>query len=93
MTEHTKEKLVQYKGGKCCICGYDKCMTSLHFHHRDPNEKDFGVTGKTVSYERLMKEVDKCELVCSNCHRIRSFKRQFGEEAYNRTLLRESKTA
>ncbi len=66
--QRTKQKLVEYKGGKCVICGYNKCMVSLTFHHRDPTQKEVGITGQTKSYERLKKEVDKCELVCSNCH-------------------------
>lgn len=60
--------LVEYKGGKCCKCGYNKCIRALQFHHLDPNEKDFGIGGLSVSLERLKKEVDKCILVCSNCH-------------------------
>lgn len=63
-----KEELVEYKGGKCEICGYDKCITALHFHHKDPNEKDFTVSRKSYSFERLKEEVDKCILVCANCH-------------------------
>ena len=64
-----KVELVEYKGGKCEKCGYSKCVNALEFHHLDPNEKDFGISGKTWSLERLKKEVDKCILLCSNCHR------------------------
>ena len=65
-----KEKLVAYKGGKCEVCGYDKCITALEFHHLDPTEKEFGIGGKNVlSFEKCKKEVDKCILVCANCHR------------------------
>lgn len=65
-----KEKLVAYKGGKCEICGYDKCIIALDFHHLDPNEKDFNIGGgAAISFEKCKKEVDKCILVCSNCHR------------------------
>ena len=60
--------LIEYKGGKCSECGYDKCIRALQFHHLDPNEKDFGIGGKSVSLEKLKKEVDKCILVCGNCH-------------------------
>lgn len=65
-----KEKLVEYKGGKCEICGYDKCITALEFHHLDPNEKEFtiGYNG-VLSLEKCKQEVDKCILVCANCHR------------------------
>lgn len=66
-----KEILVEYKGGKCEICGYNKCISALEFHHLDPNAKDFGIGAKgyTRSIEINKKEVDKCILVCANCHR------------------------
>jgi DNA-binding CsgD family transcriptional regulator len=64
-----KIKLVDYKGGKCNRCGYNKCIDALEFHHLDPNEKDFTISGKSWSFERLREEVDKCILVCSNCHK------------------------
>lgn len=63
-----KRKLIEYKGGKCEICGYNKCTSALSFHHKDPKEKDFNISARSYSYERLKKEVDKCILVCANCH-------------------------
>jgi len=63
-----KRKLVEYKGGCCEKCGYDKCIDAFDFHHMDPNQKDFGISAKSYSFERLKKEVDKCILVCRNCH-------------------------
>ena len=63
------KKRVEEKGGKCIICGYNKCISSLDFHHKNPQEKEFGINECiSYSYERLLKEVDKCELVCRNCH-------------------------
>lgn len=64
-----KIELVEYKGGECERCGYNKCIDALEFHHRTPNEKDFTISGKSWSFERLKKEADKCILVCSNCHK------------------------
>ena len=64
-----KEQLVEYKGGKCQICGYNKCSAALEFHHIDPNKKDFTISGGTKSFEKLKPEVDKCIMVCSNCHK------------------------
>lgn len=65
-----KIRLVKYKGGKCERCGYDKCIDALEFHHLNPNEKDFGLScNSTVSLEKLKSEVDKCIMVCANCHR------------------------
>jgi len=65
-----KEILVEYKGGKCEICGYNKCLAALDFHHKNPKEKEFNISKKgTNGIENSKKEVDKCLLVCSNCHR------------------------
>ena len=66
-----KKDLVEYKGGKCEKCGYNKCIAAMDFHHINPKEKDFAVSknGHTKSWEKLKKEADKCILVCANCHR------------------------
>ena len=61
---------IEYLGGECQICRYNKCVASLDFHHRDPSTKDFKIsTGNIKSWDRLKVELDKCALVCSNCHR------------------------
>lgn len=62
---------VEYKGGKCEKCGYNKCIGALEFHHLNPEEKDFsiGSKGYTRSWEQVKIELDKCILVCSNCHK------------------------
>lgn len=62
---------VEYKGGKCEECGYDKCIDALEFHHRNSNEKDFSISkkGYTRSWQKVKEEIDKCMLVCANCHR------------------------
>lgn len=64
---------VNYKGGKCCICGYNKCLRALDFHHTDPKKKNFNLSnyslyGHLLS-DKLKKELDQCKLVCANCHR------------------------
>jgi len=66
-----KNMSIEYKGGKCHICGYDKCVSALEFHHLDPSEKDFGIghKGYTRSWEKVREELDKCIMVCANCHR------------------------
>ena len=67
-----KHQLLLYKGGKCERCGYDKCEGALQFHHVNPQEKDFTIgqikLGKDYTMEDLYKEVDKCVLLCANCH-------------------------
>lgn len=62
-----KKQLVKAFGGKCCVCGYDKSMSSLSFHHLDPDKKDF-IISSSVSWKRTVEEVKKCVLVCLNCH-------------------------
>jgi len=64
-----KERLIKHKGGKCCICGYDKCATSLSFHHIDPKEKSFGIGDRrSAPLKEILKELEKTILVCNNCH-------------------------
>lgn len=69
--ETIKEWAVEYKGGRCCLCGYDKCIKALEFHHTDRSDKEFGISSKgyTRSWEKVKSELDKCILVCANCHR------------------------
>jgi len=55
---------------KCCICGYDKSSSALQFHHVNPTTKEFIIGGVSAEYsiQRLISEVNKCILICSNCH-------------------------
>lgn len=64
-----KQQSVDYKGGKCSLCGYNKCIKALEFHHTDPNQKDFVISGISKAFESIKYELDKCILVCANCHR------------------------
>ena len=66
-----KEMVVSYKGGKCRICGYNKCIGAFDLHHLDGKTKEFGLStrGLTRSWVKLKAEADKCILVCANCHR------------------------
>lgn len=68
----TKERMVNSLGGKCANCGYNKCNDALDFHHLDPNTKEFNfgfALTKPKSWNVLVKELKKCVLLCSNCHR------------------------
>ena len=66
-----KQMAIEYKGGKCEICGYDRCLDVFEFHHKDLFKKDFGISekGYTRSWKRVTEELDKCLMVCANCHR------------------------
>ena len=64
-----REMAIEYKSGKCQICGYNKCLQALEFHHLDPKGKDFPLSGSTKSWDNIKNELDKCILLCANCHR------------------------
>ena len=66
-----KQMVVEYKGGKCSICEYNRYVGAFDLHHVDGDTKEFGLStrGLTRSWEKLRAEADKCILVCANCHR------------------------
>jgi 5-methylcytosine-specific restriction endonuclease McrA len=63
-------KLIAEAGGCCRLCGYDRYVGALHFHHVDPDTKQFGISGRgfTRSIRKMREEAAKCVLLCSNCH-------------------------
>jgi transposase len=65
-----KAMLVQEAGGCCSICGYDRHIGALQFHHLDPSQKRYEVSrySVTLSVEGARLEAAKCVLLCSNCH-------------------------
>lgn len=65
-----KEILVQEAGGRCCVCGYDRCMGALAFHHVNPASKrlELNAKGVALSIETLREEAKKRVVLCANCH-------------------------
>jgi hypothetical protein len=65
-----KQILVEEAGGRCSICGYDRHVGALQFHHREGSTKKFGVAdrGCTRSLAAVRAEAEKCVLLCANCH-------------------------
>ena len=63
-----KLKCVEHLGGKCIICGYAKSVHALHLHHKNAEEKSFVISGSTKAWSKIQAEVEKCVLVCANCH-------------------------
>ena len=72
----TKALLIEQKGGECKICGYKfdgRNHAAFDFHHRDADDKSFNISKTTRSEpgrQRLLKEVEKCDLLCAICHRL-----------------------
>lgn len=64
-----KIDVVKHFGGKCCVCGYDRCINALEFHHVENKQESPSYVIMRWSWERAKKELEKCVLVCSNCHR------------------------
>jgi hypothetical protein len=67
--QRVKRYLVAEAGGCCAVCGYDRTVINLHFHHVDPATKSFNITmGRGKSLAAYRDEARKCVLVCANCH-------------------------
>jgi hypothetical protein len=66
---HRKKKAIDLLGGKCSICGYRKNFSVMHFHHIDPTQKEYDWKKiRQLAWGKLIKELQKCVLLCSNCH-------------------------
>jgi hypothetical protein len=62
-----KKQAIIHKGGKCVLCGYKRCKKALHFHHLNDFEKIVNISD-CKTWEEIEQEIDKCVLVCANCH-------------------------
>lgn len=100
--QRTKQRLVEIFGGKCQLCGYNKSIAALDFHHLDPSKKDFAIGNTPIhNWEKVLEESKKCILVCANCHReihaglldIKNIELTFSEEKakYYSNLVRKAK--
>lgn len=66
-----KLEIIDLKGGGCEVCGYNKNLSALQFHHRNPKDKEFGLDARTLGnlkMETILNELAKCDLLCANCH-------------------------
>lgn len=63
--------LVDIMGGQCLLCGFNTFPEALEFHHINPEEKSFQLSGSTLSrsLKSQIQEIQKCVLLCANCHR------------------------
>jgi len=88
-----RKKATEFLGGKCIKCGYNRCFVALDFHHIEGREKDEKRKRRGYSliqyygWERLKKELEKCALLCANCHR--EFHQRYGRGNNTREQLKE----
>lgn len=64
-----KAKLVRLAGNGCSLCGYNKCLAALDFHHVDPKTKKSYLGLSIQPFDKATKELRNCILLCANCHR------------------------
>lgn len=65
-----KEKVLQLRLNNPCMCCGESEPACLEFHHLDPSQKEFGVTSSSNrSWDKMWEEIQKCVVLCANCHR------------------------
>ena len=78
-----KRQAVEYLGGECTICGIVVPDCAFDFHHKNPEEKDHNPRDSlSLSWENCKKELDKCVLLCANCHRVHHWGEKLFHEEY-----------
>lgn len=80
-TQKTDRQNLLYKyleNEKCVLCGFDD-MRALDFDHINPSLKKFGISRAVndgYCWDKILKEIEKCRILCANCHRIETAKQQ-----------------
>ena len=102
-----KQKLIVCMGSKCQICNYNKSQNALEFHHINPDEKDFSISSVRANpknWNTIVRELKKCILLCSNCHKevhegitniptiYQVFDESLLQKDNNKHLLKQTKT-
>lgn len=83
-----KQKIIEFLGGKCIDCGYNKCSAALHAHHLDPKTKKFSPSGShSRSWASMVEELEKCVLLCANCHAERHYLNRVGPDGMTESIL------
>lgn len=71
--EQLRQQLEEYKRQLACEkCGYNEYMCALDFHHID-DTKEINISDVCRhgwSFQRLLTEIQKCQVLCANCHRV-----------------------
>lgn len=71
--KRTKQKMIKAFGDKCCVCSHTYPPEVFEFHHLNPKNKEFSlgkIRSNYFTWERIVNELRKCVMVCSNCHRL-----------------------
>lgn len=88
-----KRKAIEYKGGACVNCGYNKSDAALHFHHVVKENKSFEIAQNlSRNWDSLKSELDKCILLCMNCHLEAHEKLDILERARRKEKMKPKKT-
>ena len=75
-----KKKAVDFLGGKCVDCGIEGHLVIYDFDHINPKQKSFKISGKAIyRWREIKKELNKCQLRCANCHRLRHYMLENGD--------------
>ena len=87
-----REYVMQVKSAPCTDCGRTYPPYVMEFDHLPGNGKAFniGFMATRVGWAKIKAEIDKCEVVCANCHRIRTFQRQEGAATSDQDALSSS---
>ena len=67
MDKDLKRCAVRFMGNKCMVCGYDRCLRALCFHHIVPSQKEFDISTQ-LDWNKIEIELEKCILLCNRCH-------------------------
>lgn len=87
-------RAIEFKGGKCSRCGYVGCAEAFDFHHRDPSQKDFQISsGNTKNWDSVVAELEKCDLLCANCHRTLHSELRAESRSAQQAFLMQGKAA
>lgn len=83
-----KDLLIEKFGNKCFDCNESFHKCAYDFHHINPLEKKFEIApALDRNWDTILEEIQKCVMLCSNCHRIRHYKEERGTTKFSSSLI------